>query len=1216
MNREMFEALLVRQEGETLDFKLKPHDLKSGRLDLIKDIVAMANTPREGPAYIVYGVRWTPESGSTVVGFADQIDDVDVQKAFGRDKVQPMPRFSYIALEYEGVQVGVIEIPADTAVGPSTPLKDFDGLQAGAIYFRRGSENDRALGPDLRRIVSWFLNEGVPVTDESGWTKSWANFIQEVGGFESSSNYLLAIDKIPNDMPVSLAALGLVPWRAVFDFDHESERCGLLASIKGVLAQKRVIHKIVRGEHKIQPSPGIHWFFATGLEGRNETLCSGEHKEWVKQYKRELGVQLELLVKEVSPAPVVAILMWNDVRRRGHLRTLIEELYGAFSESIKIIVVSPDGKSFAPTVEEAGASFSELNLRSLMGGIAVHFADRSPVITQRSVLPSPSGAPYELSNDDFLWLSEDLDIAHRSVGLAEDDDLDIEDFRRGGNPTWRAMHLRLDCDRDLTNAVRRQIEEDLKRRDAVRVNLYHAPGAGGSTIGMRVAWELHGVVPTAVLKRNSPKATAERISKLAALTDSVVLIVVDSGKHSESETDELFDYLRAGHVPVVLLQILRRFQLQKEAKRTSWLAAQLHDGEADRFKNAYIQAVPSKKAALSKLAMHAGENRNPFFFGLTAFEDEFKGIKSHVEARLAGLNDMQREILGFLAISHYYGQQALPVHGFAGIFGLPQSRELKLDQVFQGESRKALELLAQSTPAEVRTTHPLVALELLRQLLVEGHAIDERNSIWKQGLSRWAKKFAEFCRGVGSVPSGQLLELAKRIFVYRDNVEVLGTERSNSGSFAQLVDDIPSSQGRIEVLRHLTECFPGEAHFHAHLARIRGLTGDFKTAKDDIDHAISMQPRDALLHHMRGMILRREIAATAIAIGVDVDGLIALADDASSSFSAAREIAPDSEHGYISEIQMLLDFVDRAPLLEKLVNAKINKIQNFVYTSIERIEDLCDQAKDLYVGEDPSRLLSICRARLEGIHGDFNDALQKWDSILLRSDVAKSSIRRQIVWAILGKHGSKWEDLSDRQVRRVRTLLEQNLEEAGQDSTSLRLWLRAVRYGNTPSLDSVIEKVTYWKLNTGTLDSAYYLYVLQSLQALGGSTLLAAGAEKSLEDVRALSRFRRDRAKSFEWVGVGDGMSGLIHQSRLGSWVGEFWEETNVLRLIKGRVAAIDGPHKGLLELPGGLKAFFVPGKAGISEGRDENAPVNCVLGFSYDGLRAWKVERIDQEDK
>ena len=90
----------------------------------IKDVLALANTPREDTAYIVFGVRWTPESSSVVVGLKRQFDDATLQDAIGRGRVQPTPRFTYYPLSFEGKQVGVLQIPV-ASDGPYTPIKGF-----------------------------------------------------------------------------------------------------------------------------------------------------------------------------------------------------------------------------------------------------------------------------------------------------------------------------------------------------------------------------------------------------------------------------------------------------------------------------------------------------------------------------------------------------------------------------------------------------------------------------------------------------------------------------------------------------------------------------------------------------------------------------------------------------------------------------------------------------------------------------------------------------------------------------------------------------------------------------------------------------------------------------------------------------------------------------------------------------------------------------------
>ncbi|WP_163030388.1 hypothetical protein [Pseudomonas viridiflava] len=960
---------------------------------------------------------------------------------------------------------------------------------------------------------------------------------------------------------------------------------------------------MVKGEYGVRPEPGIHWFFGRGISGRQDTIVTNEHKAWLKQYKVEIGRQLQNIASAINPSPVVAVVFWEDTDLKKHLRTILEDMNGIFGEALEIVLVSNDSASFESLSEDAGAFFIQMSRRSVLSSLAVHFADiEAANKDERYILVTPNGASIELELANWLWLSEDLEMLHRNTGLVGDDDPD--EFRRGGDVSWRNLHLHHDCDRDVLFQIRTQIEEDLRRRQTVRVNLYHAPGGGGTTLGRRLAWDIHNTYPTCLLVRSSGRETADKISKLAAVTECTVLVVIDGGLHSERDIDELFGYLKASQTPAVLLQILRRFSVQQPGKRRFWLEADLSDQESDRFRAAYTKAVPNKSAEIRSLAENKrNRERSAFFFGLTAFENDFKGLTPYVLLRVENLNDAQKKILGFLAIANYYGQQAVPAQAFTGVLGIAQTKAVELRSIFYGETARTLDLLIETHSGLWRTSHQLISKEIMRHLLSPADAQDKRD-IWRQSLSKWSKELAELCRGNSETTSDVLLELARRVFIYRDNVEVLGTERSGARGFSHLIDDIPSDAGRVEVLRHLTGCFPLEAHMHAHLGRFLGAKGDFKQSLYEIDYAISIQGHDHVLHHMRGMVLRQKLKVAAEQKGT-IEELVDITRDASGSFERTREIAPDLEHGYIGEIQLLLDLVDRVGLQ----NISSPTSAPYLREAIDRAEDVLDQLQNLYAGEEPSRYALDCQAKLSRLHGDFNSSLQSWDNLLSRTEVSKPPVRRQIVWTILRRHKGKWESLSVKEIQRIQNLLEENLQENTNDSTSLRLWLRAVRHSaKPPSLDALTEKVGYWKVNTGSLDAAFYLYALHFLRILQGSSQAVFDTERSLDECKALTRYRRDRTRSFEWIGERDGIQGLVHQSQLGDWKGEFFESSTLLRRVSGRVKSIDGPHKGVIEVDGGIGAFFVPGKADIHAGRDENATVTFYLGLSYDGPRAWEV--------
>ena len=81
--------------------------------------------------------------------------------------------------------------------------------------------------------------------------------------------------------------------------------------------------------------------------------------------------------------------------------------------------------------------------------------------------------------------------------------------------------------------------------------------------------------------------------------------------------------------------------------------------------------------------------------------------------------------------------------------------------------------------------------------------------------------------------------------------------------------------------------------------------------------------------------------------------------------------------------------------------------------------------------------------------------------------------------------------MSQNNLARCIRLLQDNLDEQPYNEPDLRQWLQAVRYAtNKPSIDSLIEKVSYWKTNTRVpWKQTYYLYVLYALKALDGLSI-------------------------------------------------------------------------------------------------------------------------------
>src|SRR5574341_964819 len=114
MGATPIEELLWQEESEQLDFKEEQYRFYGAtdaeKSELLKDVLAFANAWRQGDAHILIGVREVRGGRSEPVGVSQHLKDNDIQQ-FVNSKTQKPILFSYTAMPFEGVQIGVIRIP-------------------------------------------------------------------------------------------------------------------------------------------------------------------------------------------------------------------------------------------------------------------------------------------------------------------------------------------------------------------------------------------------------------------------------------------------------------------------------------------------------------------------------------------------------------------------------------------------------------------------------------------------------------------------------------------------------------------------------------------------------------------------------------------------------------------------------------------------------------------------------------------------------------------------------------------------------------------------------------------------------------------------------------------------------------------------------------------------------------------------------------------------
>ncbi len=1005
--------------------------------------------------------------------------------------------------------------------------------------------------------------------------------------------------------------MAAIHWNIVLDFDTDTDTDGNHMVARGPFSERQALRLSALDDPVAMTRQSTLWIAAAGLKSRPTTTPTGNWRDWNRSKVPRLERIINDLAGITEPAPVTVLVFGGE---GNHVATTCEVVDRAFAQRAEFVLAHPDPNKYRDIIERFDPYTVAITLPEVCQGLRELQPD--PKIVKETLFPKLGGGTVAIVPERARWMEEQLELVHRDVGLSVDERTDGSSFLKGATVTWYDLNVgAVDVDREVTAKLEQRVNHELEERATRRVNLWHLPGAGGSTVARRVAWNVHHQFPTVAVRDIQPQDTAERLRHLFGETRLPVLAVIDLPGATKEVVDRLYDELRSSHIPAVLFKVERQFD-SNTGSGNHFLDSILTTREAVALSGVLVAHVPERRPQLESLIDERDRRkRSPFYFGLTAYERDFRGLESYVGARLSRASDPVRYATLCIAFAYYYGQVSISLQTFGPLFGIAASKLVVMSKVIPDYVR---ELLVETT-AGIRPAHYLIAEEILHQEL--GLTSGNRQN-WRVGLADLATKFIDLLADLPHQNRGTTIDILRAVLVER------GSTESPAGpwdtEFSLLLRNIPSVDGRRRVLQHLTDAFPEEPHFWAHLGRFYSRTDqDHQKAHSANQTAIELLPSDPLLHHMAGMGWRAELYDILGSVDTDFTGecekrIFEMVNEATREFKAARSLDRRSEYSYISQIQMIQRVVGTA---SRAKGYQYDVMQFLTLPGNDPYRELVDQAQNLLSdlalikgSEVPSQLQARVRADLEQLNGNHSEAIQRLTNVLDRRESYRPPIRRAIIRAYSARYKEDWNRLTPRELARVVELAQDNIVEEPASDYNLRLWLRAVRAENALSVDRVAENLAYKRLQNPSLDTTYYLYIMKFLQLEAGD--LAAARE--LPDLIAeCGRSAQDLSRtttSFEWLGKDTGIAAVVHVSTLGAWDDEkrFWPNTGHLRFVRGRIAQIRNQGSAEIEMPSGLRAFFVPSggavPGGYIAGQDIGREVEFFLGFSYEGLRAWSV--------
>lgn len=1095
--------------------------------------------------------------------------------------------------------------------------------------------------PEARKVVNCYVDSKIPlleVDSEISLDSNWDELFSACNHFDPrKSNYILVIGKTDCLDSVDRELISSIPWNMVIDFDPESKKQGLyqaFCNAKGVSP-----HYVTRNQFdNLQFSANSavpYWFFSIGDIDIPDTIVR-DSREWQRNYLPKLSPLISDFAS-VYPRNTKVVIAHDAAQI---IANWCAQLDVAYQDRVQFIVTTPK-ETFVSLLDQYNPQYISIDLPSLAKGVQRFESYFGKGSKQSNIIIPAKGGDKSLLPDQYADIQEDLELVYK--GIEESSSIEASDkseivFYKGAKVSWFGLDHHFDVDRKVTNDLLNLIKASLYKEEKDIVIIPHEPGVGGSTVARRLAWELHEEYPT-VFVREYRSNTAQKIIRLFRHTAKHVVVFIEVNEVGLDNCHKLYNAVRTETISATFVQIMRRSTASVGTGLMSKPVIYLNDKECKKIIDKLLpyikehyedsKVIQRKECELLDIYASPGDiaRRTPFYMGLVAFEEEFRGIESFIQKFTSEITVIQKQLLVMISLVYYYTGKSVPSK-FLANFVIPEERRplyqtIELEEYFPPLYCLDSIILTEQKGNDLiyRPRHLILAKEILVQIIGGGQTGD----LWKQSIADWAVPFITVSRITEGVQSQETIQLLRDLFISRDSEEIT-TDR-----FAKLIMDMIESDAIDAVgtiFKKLVEVYPGESHFWGHLARYYAHIGDLENAIKSADKALKIVPTDPILRHIKGMCLKKEakvIGKKLIDGKIFKDKLSAIELGQMDSLreqwqlkveSAAHEFKLTTENsrdlpGYISHIQMLVETIDAGRVLSGSPTQEEffenNKDPWYVHC-IDQANSLLETARRL----DPDgndMFLANAESQVLGLFRDYKSILRTWNSMLVHG-TNKPAIRRQIVRAYQNI-ASGFERYDEARLSELLALLEVNiLEDTTKTSSNINLWFKVARCSKQVSIDSALGKLLKWKTTTELIIADYYYYILKTIKGINGTTQAAEDSKRLLEELKLKGANLPNKIKVYEWLGPqlkGGELSQLVEKRRFEQQLDDNGK-LKLLRLIDGTIAEWKHPGHGVIDV-NGLKVFFRPGigndKTGIYES-DVGKKVKFCLGFSQDGLRAF----------
>ena len=1063
-------------------------------------------------------------------------------------------------------------------------------------------------------------------------------------GFSQTSRYILISSCLPEHIHQdSFCALEPIPWTAIIEVNHLLENDLRNKALQKFRRRQGYRHILLsKNQEFSSPNKEATWCsVVVDKETKNKSIFYSRH------IRSCLNTCMESVLSQQEKYPLCILVDSQNLDMSIGNEILTDLLVTAGENTIIDVINLSDCELLVD--EEAYIRVHQIpcQLANISRNIQMSFKrydDRDICI------PTPNGM-VSLDSSMTSDLENDLQIIHqRLINIADDDQ--GEAFYHGGEPSWHDIAYHRDVERiDYKNTWHDKISRKLERIQSSGSDLiwlYHRPGGGGTTMAKRIMWDFCPQYPTVYLKKISDRTT-ERLKMLykagsntplliiTEINDSAIsnislsslrvelirknvraLFICVSRKNERSEEDGLFNFYLPD-TPQMYLTVASEDVCNMHRKFSACL-----DPEQDQERLGDLNDLTYVDG------LYSDELRQPFFYGLFAFGNEYKKIEGYVHQNLLRVNEQEILVLKILAFNTVYSQTVnLNLQEIAYILFSNQT----LDRNVFDQTRAILSksCFVVHRGSGYRISHPLIARKLLDELL-------------GNNCTHLAKQIVDILGRFYSFKSSRLDDILHELFIYRK--PLTDTQRK---FFSDFISELSNDKQRIEIMNYLREKFPQNPHYSNHLARLYlkpqdenqwpDITNAKKYAKEAIDRGENLsEGGGSIHHHLMGKVYTRDCISQ-----------LKYTLHRSHISSALKTINPIYQNA-LREFNICsygknaaYGLVGRLELITKVFNTIHNELtttiprllvkeQSIYGTLTEMIAEAGNIIQQYKINLDDSDM-AFQKARL-----DFYKLMENISNIESVFCINESSLRlransRRSVVTILESRAQEsntvfsYNQLDADTLIKIKTLMEENIytDAVGTNSDRFR-WLEAYRRLDDFDLSNAHQFVQDWPDGSENLDIVYYRYVLSFLFYAKYQGVTYQTVRQHLNQCQQLAQkaYGKYTTRSRDMLGY------LTHNDKAVLVPWQVYDSTldQAERDQKNKdyrrehcdfvIGSVSSIKEGIVDFRFSIEktgnTVFIAQAPRIDETIKllDGQQVRFHLGFSYSGFRAWDIEIIE----